>query len=453
MRDLSVNALSRLPLVRFLRRAGARYPLTLPGTVLFVIAVALLLSGYTSDNNYDLAIALVSFLALGGLAVGGHLQAARLRHVHITWTPAEQWTAGKEEHSLVVGAKLIRPRFLYRVHCAFRGVLHTGERNPFYVSQVTSSAGGRDIELLLRFPFSGELHATGIVSFRDMFGLTRAQVASSGIRHFVVLPSSFSGSRAFNVHALGGYEEETTRTSSDSERYYMREYVPGDRMRDINWKATSRLSQLITRVSPQTQEKTQVIPVEFRHYAEHGARDTARSLAHLDTMKSWVLAFMRAVKEENPSYQFRVRTAWGETRLESDTDIDRFAVELSSIGYETEPQRSVRDPELTELYIFSTPFDRNLGAALAHYRGIRTHIFRTSFPAPRRTPDRPRSSSEEAARRSHTVTLFGSPAYAAIPGPWVLRRSTVDGGSEEAARAVRELGSDLRQYPVDVRLL
>ena len=112
----------------------------------------------------------------------------------------------------------------------------------------------------------------------------------------------------------------------------MREYVPGDRMKDINWKATSRLGELITRISPLTQEQTQLLHVVLRRYRRRGG-ETMTALLHLDFVKSWLLTFLRVVKQQHPEFTFLVDTggeshqtggrcpAWRAFRRESGSNV------------------------------------------------------------------------------------------------------------------------------------
>ena len=48
------------------------------------------------------------------------------------------------------------------------------------------------------------------------------------------------------VNISVGYDTTQRAQTADEEKYFMREYMPGDRMKDINWKASSRLDQLNT---------------------------------------------------------------------------------------------------------------------------------------------------------------------------------------------------------------
>jgi uncharacterized protein (DUF58 family) len=58
------------------------------------------------------------------------------------------------------------------------------------------------------------------------------------------------------IHILPATTQESLRNiqTSDQEKYFMREYIPGDRLKDINWKSSIKLNELITRISPSSPE-------------------------------------------------------------------------------------------------------------------------------------------------------------------------------------------------------
>lgn len=188
----------------------------------------------------------------------------------------------------------------------------------------------------------------------------------------------------------------------------MREYIPGDRFRDINWKASSRLAQLVTRISPYSQEKTRVIPILLRHFREP-LPETVESLVHLNVLKSWLLSFLRQVKQEHPDYQFAVWTGLGQQRLEAEEDIERFAFSLATLHFLPDPFDLPAEPGWEELYIFTTPFDRHLPTVLAQLPPGVPRIFRTRAAA-------------EAKQEVHRYPLLDSLESLFLPGPWILRR-------------------------------
>lgn len=369
------------------RKLTYYYPLTLPGTALFVVACALFLHGYRAENDYALLLAIAAVLAIVVAALLTRVQAARFSQEPVEWVTSTPLYSGQRGNKQSVRTTGIVPWLFFRLHFSAGGWLQVGREARLYLGRSVATGEG-DMELPVSSPLSGEWRAVGRLSVRDVFGISRARFGGNFPRTLLIQPGPFPERPIHSINAFGGAEQTSTRKSTDLERYYMREYIPGDRVRDINWKATSRLSQLVTKVSPHTEEKTYVIPVEFRHF-RRGDKDTFRALAHLERLKSWILAFVRKLREEHPNYHFRVKTLYGETLIQEDADIDQLSRELATTRFEEAVQDFGFDPSYSEVYIFSTPYDEGLAHALARYGDAKIHLFRTRHaPRKRATPVR-----------------------------------------------------------------
>ena len=190
--------------------------------------------------------------------------------------------------------------------------------------------------------------------------------------------------------------------------------MPGDRLKDINWKASSRLDELITRISPITQEPTQQLHLvlrracarparsqqargggrhsgSYRHGGgQHDRADRGRTVAetptavlHLDFAKSWLLTFLRVIKQQHPQYTFLVDTGDDSHELESMEEIDSFARHLAQLPLTGKPPATVSAPA-RELFIFSTMFDRELPRFVERCGASIINVFRTAPPRSRR---------------------------------------------------------------------
>jgi uncharacterized protein (DUF58 family) len=384
------------------------YPLTLAGTILFTASIIVLVSSRTNANRYGLVLSLLACAALLVLSLAGRLQGARYGRGRFQWDSGKPLYAGFEETEQRAWAEGVRPLVLYRLHFRIDGRLVVGTTAFMRVSREGSFSGEEPLIVGLSFPLAGVFHARGSLHLRDMFGLTRARFGTDEYRNLFVQPAPFGGRRPSPIEAVGGLEESQRRRRSDEERYYMREYIPGDRLRDINWKSSDRLAQLITRVSPHTQEKTRLISILFRNHRDP-RRETVESIAHLSQLKSLLLSFLREVKREHPEYQFLVHTGAGHRRLETDEQIDRFSQELSGLFFEPDQSLNQIDPNVNELFVFTTPYDKNIGRVAAQYPRASMRIFRTA-------------ALQEGDEGASTLTLFGIPGRGPFPGTWILFR-------------------------------
>jgi hypothetical protein len=410
------------------------YPFTLSGTALMIISIILLGKSYSTGNPYGLLIALLAFSALLILSICGRLQAVHLGIIKVQWDTTGPLQAGVDGSGQKLWLNGMKPAAFYRLHFRVTGRLKAGRDAYLFLSREASSTGGETIEIPLLMPLSGELDARGTLSLRDIFGLTRTRFGQELRRKLFVQPAPFRGSKSYHIDALGGYEEKHRQKSTDEERYFMREYIPGDRYRDINWKSSSRLSQLFTKISPFTQEKTRVIQVEFRHFRKDKI-ETAESIAHLNKLKSWLLYFIRTIKQENPDYQFLIRTGRGTFRIEREEDIELFSLELCSLFFEPEIAYSQADRGMGELYIFSTPYDENLPSVIASYRNTSIYLFTTS-------------SRRGGTDKPETVYLFPSLKALAFPDIWILKRERF---MKKPAIVMPERGR-IEEHPIEVKI-
>ena len=455
----SPAAVRRPPaLRRFLRRAARLYPLTSAGTLLTAAALFLVGRGLAQANPYAVFLALLALVVLAALVLAGRLQAAACARRQFQWDCSAPLAARRPGTEQAVHGAEVRVLPFFRLHFRFSARLAVGRGAGLrLVRQVSFAAPGAH-PLPLYLPLCGELAARGRFAVRDVFGLTRTRFGEEPERALTVLPAWLAPEAGPLVEPSGGFEDKSLRRSSEEEKYFMREYQPGDRFRDINWKVSGRLQQLITRISPVTQEKTRLLAVDFRHYRAEGG-ESLESVLHLDYLKSWLLAFLRGLKAAHERLQFRLRTGAGAQVLATEEDIERFAGELAGLHYQCDPGPGGEESPAGELFIFSTPFDRGLPLFLAARPLLRAYVFRTArgsragAAAPLRAQRAPRSPQPALPPRGRTDgalvrTLFGSVlSDAFLPGFWAFRRERAPSSPTLPQVA------GLEEVPLGVRIL
>ncbi|RKX76797.1 MAG: hypothetical protein DRP87_10885 [Spirochaetes bacterium] len=397
------------------------YPFTFSGTVFFLGSLLLLGRSYATRNPYGTLISIIILFALLFLAILARVQAVRFAKLQFQWDTSGSIYAGRTE----ISHRLITPKrgtfYFFRIHFALKGKLFAARNAPFLVYKEFSADGTEDIALPLIFPFSGTLKAKADLMVRDIAGLTRAKFKIEEERAIPIRPPMVD-SRKFTSNSTGGFETKNRQKSSDEEKYYMREYIPGDRARDINWKASSRFEEIFTRISPVTQEKTKIVHVDFRHFRKDDT-PTLEAVVQLDYLKRMLLSFLWRIKGDHPEYVFRLSTGRGIHELETEEDIKRFSMELSGIFYEPDPGRVQEPSGADELFIFTTPYDYQLPRLLSFYAGKKIHLFRTVLTGER-------GNGEDQVN----ITVLPTIETICIPGFWALRREREQGGKGHPGR-------------------
>ena len=391
------------------RRVWHYYPLTLPGTALAGAAVYLLGSAFASGSPHEFLLSIFGFLALLVLAGLGRLQAYRCKLVEFEWDSSAPLAAREHGAQHRLRTRAARSWLFYRIHLRIVWRLQAGRRATLHGYREVATPGG-EAAIPLWFPCSGRLELTGRLTIRDVFGLTRAQIRPPERRTLVVRPGLLGEQSTPPVEISAGYDTTQRARTSDEEQYFMREYMPGDRMKDINWKATSRLGELITRISPITQEQTQELHVVLRRYRRRGGESLAAVL-HLDFIKSWLLTFLRVVKQQHPEYVFVVDSGGESHRIDSPEEIEAFARRLAELPLTSELPAADTGPA-RELFIFSTVFDEDLARFVERSGAQYINVFR-SVPARRTDAD---------AAAPYRMSLFEAPLPTCVGGGWLLAR-------------------------------
>jgi len=191
----------------------------------------------------------------------------------------------------------------------------------------------------------------------------------------------------------------------------MREYAPGDRFRDINWKTSSRLAFLVTRIAPQAQEKTRILPVAFRCFGP--PKPDLWAIWTLDRCKAWLFQFLWTVRREHPEFILRVTTPLVEEELTTDQETEQFCEEIAGYTYrllvEEEKFASLATtPE--EVFVFSTTYDGGLSRFVGTRFEHPTHLYVTS-PL-RRLANRNYLGKKELSASLQPPTSFSVRGYA-----------------------------------------
>ena len=393
------------------------YPLTFTGSVFLAAALYLMGRAFTGHNPYGWILSTIMIFLLACLVIIGRIQAFRAGRLHVEWDYTVPVFAGRQNQHQELRVDEISIFPFFRLHFILKGKMRIGRKSYIYIYQDSSSHGAGGVSVPLYFPLCGTLDGRGSLAVKDIFGFTFNRFGETMKRSISVKPGLLPEEDTFPVHALDGLEDNSKKKESDIERYFMREYIPGDRFRDINWKASSRFSELFTRIAPVTQEKTHVISVILRPYRRN-TLETVQSLSHLNYIKSKLLHFIKGVKQAYPDYQFRVFLGREQKMVKTQEDIEHLGSDLCSIFFQLPMPVGAEGSDSDasgNLFIFTTPYDETLSAFLSAQPRTDVNVFTTAFPKRRQGTQR-RSRMKE-------MVLFRLASTLSIPGRWIFKRT------------------------------
>jgi hypothetical protein len=342
-----------------LRRIFLRPVITPAGGAVIVIAIVIFVRSLLDRNSYEILLSAAALVLLLSLAVIGLLKAQKLKSLEAGWKLPSPMTANAGEYSVVTGLDARIPLF-FRLHFVVHGrFFPAGISAGCPVSAETSVSRGEDtVRLSLDFPVSGIFQGEGFCRLRDIFGFFSFSCGISQHRT-VKVRSAPCFAKNYHINAQSGAEDRRNKHSSDEERYYMREYTPGDRFRDINWKSSDKIDALITRISPDNQEKVSKIEVYFRNYGPAN-KVSLQAFWLLDRAKARLSHFLRNLQEQQSSYIFHVRAAQGNWVIEDTEDLDTFLEELAGLSFSPPRNEEISPANAGEMYVFSTACDAGL---------------------------------------------------------------------------------------------
>ena len=386
---------------RGIAQAAKKFPLTVAGCLTLGIALFVLVCALAVRNTYEVILSLAALSLLTALYIKGRWSLKRFAAVEPLWKIPIPLTAHSNEDWIVTTQAEGVPIF-FRLHAVLRGRFSpqgSGEREScrtFIEISLPRTGGSSNVRV--SFPLGGTLDAETSCRLHDIFGFFSFH--GSVVRELhVKLRSSPCASKPLLIEAHSGAEDRRNKSATDEERYYMREYAPGDRFRDINWKSSERINTLITRISPDNQEKVTRIEVHLRNY---GAPRGIADLWLLDRLKARLAWFLRKAKEDKASYVFEVRSALGNWDLTDDEDIEAFLDDLAALPFCPAANEEAPPARSSEIYVFSTACDTSLPAFLLMRQGQPISLF---MAAHNRKGSQPHASSIDRLYLKDFLTL------------------------------------------------
>jgi uncharacterized protein (DUF58 family) len=368
---------------------------------IFVCAAgtAVFIRGLAWRDPYEIVLAGAALFVWCALFFTGFFGIKRLQALAPGWTVPVPLSAGGAEPHVITGLDQKVPWF-FRLHFILKGGFSPAAGKKYRFSSELTGAGEASSRLRVGFPLSGVFHGKGFCCLRDVFGFFSFPCGLAVHRSLSVQPAPFHKKPPLRIDPFSGSQDRQSRSQTDEERYYMREYAPGDRFRDINWKTSERLATLITRISPHTQEKTRLVHIALRNYGP-ALNPPLLFVWLLDRIKARLALFLRALKEAHPEFIFHITTASDEKTIQTEEELAAFFDELAALGFRPPAaQRPAPAGENGELHLFSTSCDTGLPALLASRGEAPSHLY-ISVPVTRRF-------TQGAAERNSVVFHAGA---------------------------------------------
>ncbi len=303
------------------------------GFIVFVLTLLLLFRALFVRNVYEIIFSSAVLCLMFVMFVQGKWKSSKYKNFKAAWKPPSPYIAElcndngereiNSEASIITGLDVSVSLF-FRLHFFVRGEFYLlGSVNSLYVSAETSlSRGGKAAELQLDFPMSGNFACEYFCRIHDIFGFYSFPCGVPQEKIIRVRSAPFFGKKNY-LTAMSREEDTHSKTSMSEDRYYMREYAPGDRLRDINWKSSEKLDVLVTRISPDNQEKISRIEIFFRNY---GSEDIAslEALWLLDRAKARLSHFLNSIHDEHPAYIFHIHSAQCSWEINNSDELESF---------------------------------------------------------------------------------------------------------------------------------
>jgi len=357
-------------------------PFTPVSGAVLVIAIAGLIRSLLNRNSYEIVLASFALLFLLILGIFGAWKSRKLKAMEPGWKTPDPMTANavddERQRTLVTGLDAAIPLF-FRLHFYISGRFFpggaTGAKKGCPLSVETAIPRGETTaQIPFDFPMSGVFQGDGFCKLRDIFGFFAFPCGQ--IRHSTVnVRCAPCFGKKTIINAQSGAEDQRNKPSADVERYYQREYTPGDRLRDINWKSSDKIDALITRISTDNQEKVSRIEVHFRNYGY--ANDSLRALWLLDRSKARLSYFLRTLLEQNSTFIFDVHSAGRKWEIEDQDDMDVFFEELACLSFVPPQNETAIQSGAGDIYVFSTACDLMLPAFLLSCNPRPVNLFLT----------------------------------------------------------------------------
>lgn len=264
----------------------------------------------------------------------------------------------------------------FRRHLLLSGGLYQGKRKVYDFMREEALALDGSLLYRLSTAYGGVLRLRADFYLRDIFGFSRFHLSKEEGLAIPVWPRVDEDS-LFPAAAFASERKQEQGISNENiERYQMREYQMGDKLRDINWKSSGRSGQLFTRIDPESPKPRKLVYLLLRlHIPSH--KNLPLFFRHSDAIKVHVMRFIRKSLEEEGPVCLRVCTVDGHFDVDSTEAADHLQDALLEMSWNSSRSDWPESPEDGQLLLFSSEFDLNLAQEISKRPQNDFHVFLT----------------------------------------------------------------------------
>jgi hypothetical protein len=378
-------------------------PLTVPGGITLCASLVMTGLGFAAGNPFNFFLGIFFFVAIFIFVLLNRFLSRRIQLHLLTWnTPVVHLAGGvKTVHS--INAERFKCPYFFRVHFLFQGHLDCGPGHSLFFRQEKTIADRHITPLVLRLPATGKLTTHGRYLFKDVFNLSRTVLSEDEYREFPVLPVIPDSSITESPVLSSADTQQKTSRKDNIEKYVMREYIPGDRLRDINWKASSRLNEWFTRISVEEDDVSRSIHILLHHCVPSHYRGIKAYLVH-DYLKGLLSSLIMT----DSKTVFHIHAGGIDTDVSNQEEAAAFLKVLAQIPPQDEAFPLPALEGRKTILIFSSTLDHNLDKTLSALADHKAFVYLAGPVA------------KNAEVRSD---VFGDLPPQFVPGPWAFRSS------------------------------
>ncbi len=279
------------------------WPFSLSGSCLAGFSLYLLGTSVPRGQGYGIFLSLLFLCYLTGSLIRTGAGAFRFEREHFEWKAYWNYASSPDKRKNMLLQAPSEAGWGTRYLFLLRGNLSAGKDTLYTVR--TSRIFTQRLLFGLPLPLPGLFQCRGRLYLTDLFGFIRFPLTDTEHRQVLYHPALL-GNRTFPTpRAADENEEQIKSDPSNPEKVLMREYQPGDLVRDINWKASGKFSTIYTRISPDREQTVSRMTLVLRNEGTADIAEPAASVL-LFGLKSLGETLIHDLRKANPALVLEV---------------------------------------------------------------------------------------------------------------------------------------------------